>query len=118
MALSVKNGVRAVICGAVALCANFAFVIAAEAACLRNDAHRTVYVSLAAPSEDVADKIGNLVIGDQFCIPVKKGVKVVIKVTPYGGARFGCKIFASGNENLVLTKFGNMNNCTFVPDNK
>ncbi|MCT4655264.1 MAG: hypothetical protein N4A65_05610 [Cohaesibacter sp.] len=86
----------------------------ALSACLTNQSGKTVYVSLMS-NRDGGQKVGNLTIGNSFCLPVSKGNAAVAKVTPYAGARIGCKVKIVGKETLVLTKFGTMNNCTFVP---
>jgi hypothetical protein len=46
---------------------------------------------------------------------VAKGQKATAKITPYAGARMGCKVEIVGDETLELVKFGTMNNCTLVP---
>lgn len=86
----------------------------AGAACLSNQSGKTVYAKVEA-NRDGGVKIGNLVVGSSFCLPVAKGEKATAKITPYAGARMGCKVEIVGNETLELTKFGTMNNCVFVP---
>ncbi len=85
-----------------------------EAACLSNQSGRTVYAKVTS-NRDGGEKIGNLVMGAEFCLPVAKGQKATAKITPYAGARMGCKVEIVGDETLELVKFGTMNNCTLVP---
>lgn len=86
----------------------------ANAACLSNQSRDTVYVKMSS-NKDGGVKVGNLVVGLSFCLPVSKGHKATAKITPYPNARIGCKVEIVGDETLELVKFGTMNNCVFVP---
>jgi len=85
-----------------------------DAACLSNQSGKTVYAKVTS-NKDGGEKVGNLIAGTSFCLPIAKGQKAIAKITPYAGARIGCKVEIVGNETLELVKFGTMNNCTFVP---
>lgn len=87
----------------------------ASAACLRNQSNKTVYASLTS-GVDGGRKVGNLIIGETFCVPAGEVGKVTVKVNPYAGSRMGCKIQIVGDENMDLVRFGTMNNCVFVPN--
>jgi hypothetical protein len=86
-----------------------------EAACLSNQSGKTIYLNLSS-NKDGGVKVGNLVVGSAFCLPVSKGQKVVAKITPYAGARIGCKTEIVGKETIELVKFGTMNSCVFMPE--
>jgi hypothetical protein len=101
----------------ISICVAFCFApifgsSAAHAACLENQADRTVYVTLQSSR---GQQTGSLMVGNRLCVPTGKGKKAVAKIVPYGGARFGCKAEIVGDETAVLTRFGTMNDCDFVP---
>ncbi|MCV6574562.1 MAG: hypothetical protein OIF58_02410 [Cohaesibacter sp.] len=86
----------------------------ANAACLFNQSGKTVYAQVIA-NQSGNMKVGNLIVGAAFCVPVSKGNKATVKVTPYAGSRMGCKTEIVGDEEMELVRIGTMNNCTFVP---
>lgn len=86
------------------------FATSADAACLVNNAGRTVYAIVTSPEGRMERK---LPVGDKVCKDVGKKGDVRFNILPYGGARFGCRLDLKGEETSILVRFSTMNKCDF-----
>ena len=84
--------------------------MSADAACLRNDAGRTLYATIQSSAGRIEQ---NIRAGEEICQRVSSRTMVIVNVMPFGGARFGCRAEMKGDEKLTLTHFGTMNKCRF-----
>ncbi len=94
-------------------CAFPLFATAAEAACVRNDTPKNLYVVMSS-SAGMLER--TFVAGATVCLPVGKGLKAKVNVLPFSGARFGCRTEIRSGQTVGLDQFGTMNKCHFQTD--
>ena len=82
----------------------------AEAACIKNETGRTLYVMMTSKAGKLAQ---NLITGTQVCQKISQNTDVVVNILPYGGARFGCRKEMKGGDTAILRRFHTMNKCAF-----
>ncbi len=94
-------------------CAFPLFATAAEAACVRNDTPKNLYVVMSSGAGTLER---TLVAGATVCLPVGKGLKAKVNVLPFSGARFGCRTEIRSGQTVGLDQSRTMNKCHFQSD--
>ena len=92
------------------LCSPLMFPVAAEAACVRNDTHKTLYVIMTSTSGKLEQTFQS---GSTICQSVPKGTQTKVNILPFGGARFGCRTDIDAEQTVGLDQFSTMNKCHF-----
>nr|WP_321444374.1 hypothetical protein [uncultured Cohaesibacter sp.] len=95
------------------VCAASFIAIAAEAACVRNDTPKSLYVVMKSKASRVER---TFVGGETVCLTVGKREKAKVNVLPFSGARFGCRTEIRAGQTVGLDQFGTMNKCHFQTD--
>ncbi len=102
--------VRYLACLVTLTCSSLCETAAANAACVRNDTSKTLYVIMSSSSGKLERTFYS---GETICKAVPKREKAKVNILPFGGARFGCRTEILADQTVGLTQFGTMNKCAF-----